>query len=190
MSMVTSYTLLSRPAPLRKITSTPMQARKLAAAPAVALPLVGRKPLSLSMCHAYTYDDVPPFALVHPKFVSPKDKNCWNIEEEADHITLLFNVGEMKNDLQVAIKGNLLLIRSPAEKKEGGTTSPPPPPPPPASKLDVRLLLPSGYAEDPEKKVKAELTLGSVLKVTVAKPVLEPKEIKIIVPPPSSNQQA
>ncbi|KAF8731967.1 hypothetical protein HU200_015917 [Digitaria exilis] len=184
MSMVTSYTLLSRPAMLRKIASTPMQARKLA----VALPLVGSKPLSLSMCHAYTYDDVPPFALVHPKFVSPKDKNCWNIEEEADHITLLFNVGEMKNDLQVAIKGNLLLIRSPAEKKEGGTTSPPPSSPP-ASKLDVRLLLPSGYAEDPEKEVKAELTLGSVLKVTVAKPGLEPKEIKIIVPPPSSNQQ-
>ncbi|KAF8741042.1 hypothetical protein HU200_013670 [Digitaria exilis] len=127
-----------------------MQARKLAAAPA---------PLSLSMCHAYTYDDVPPL------FVSPKDKNCWNIEEEADHITLLFNVGEMNE-------------RSAEEGRRHDL--PPPPPSPPASKLDVRLLLPSGYAEDPEKKVKAELTLDRCLG----------DQIKIIVPPPSSNPAA
>ena len=106
---------------------------------------------------------------MHPKFpeFSPP-KNNWKITEDADRINLWFKVDETnKNDLEVATKGNLLLIRY--KGKTDDTTAP-------ASKLDVRLLLPSNY-ENPEK-VEAELTFGSLL-VTVTKPKLEPKLITI-----------
>lgn len=127
-------------------------------------------------------------ALVHPKLPESSTStryNNWKIEEEADHINLWFKVGEETNkeDLQVAIKGNLLLIRYEENKDKDNKTSPPPSSPALASKLDVRLLLPSGYEDDdPKKKVKAELTLGSMLKVTVTKPDLPPNIITIIRP--------
>lgn len=116
---------------------------------------------------------------MHPKFheFSPSKNNSWKITEDADHINLWFKVEETtdkqttnKNDLKVAIKGNLLLIKY--DKADAGTQTTSP-----AAKLDVRLLMPAGY--DKKEMVEAELTFGSLL-VTVTKPKEQkPSPIKI-----------
>ncbi|CAL5079007.1 unnamed protein product [Urochloa decumbens] len=172
LSTVTPCTLLSQPpaAPSGKIFGAPLQPLKqaAAAATAVALPWARSKMSPLSMCHANTYD-VPPFALVHPKF-SPNDaKNNWRIIEEADHINLWFKVGDntSKDELEVATNGNVLLIRYKGKNNNNPTSPASTLDESPASLLDVRLLMPSCY-EDP-KKVEAELTFGTLL-VTVTKP--------------------
>ncbi|TKW30999.1 hypothetical protein SEVIR_2G076600v4 [Setaria viridis] len=172
MSMVSPYTLLSRPAaPSGRISGMPLQPRKQATATAVAFPWARSSKISspLSVCHANTYN-VPPFALVHPKFPT-EPKNNWKITEEADHINLWFKVEEAtsKDELEVATNGNVLLIRY--KGKPGNPTSLSP-----ASSLDVRLLLPSGY-ENPTT-MEAELTFGALL-VTVAKPKQAPSPIPI-----------
>ncbi|KAL6854341.1 hypothetical protein ACP4OV_019244 [Aristida adscensionis] len=189
MSIVSSCTLLSGvPAalPANPSAGSRLQFRR----PAAVAPLSLRgRPRPLSVCcgtgkehnpktelHSF---NIPPYILVHP--VSPGEEERWHLKEEAEKVSLRFEVpGQSTEDLAVEIDEDVLVIRKKTNGGFGGgaggagmgqrTT-------PAAGGKDskaaaqdeapiyARLLLPAGYSKE---GVQAELTSG-VLTVSIAR---------------------